>query len=307
MKIIVTGAAGHFGSNLVGQLLQRGSEVIGIDNLLYGGEGLLACYSHPRFKFQKTDLLRESIDDIGDADAIVHLAALVGPVCDLSTDAAWATNYTITARLCETVRQTGIKLILASTCSNYGILKGTATESSPLDPIGTYAETKVEAEKLVLQLEEQVAVLRFGTLAGISPRPRLDILLNQWSYEALSKGVIECYQPEAWRPFVHVADASDAVISVLTNWQHTKHRCYNVVGFNTTKLQLAMEVMARTGCRVTESSGTGDLRNYSVDGDLIKKDLGFNPRFNMAECVNEVCSALELGILQPRPTHYNHN
>ena len=305
MKVIVTGAAGHFGSKLVGQLLQLDFEVVGIDKLHYGGEGLLAYYSHPRFEFRKLDLNQEFIDSFDDVDAIVHLAALTGPICDRSTDAAWATNHELTARICNAVKQTGVKLIFASTCSNYGILEGTATESSPLKPIGTYAETKVGAEKLVAQLEDRAVVLRFATLAGISPRPRLDTLLNQWSNEALSQGVIECYQSEAWRPFVHVADASEAVISVLTNWPQIKHRCYNVVGFNTTKHELAMEIMAQTGCRVTDSPSPGDLRDYSVSGGLIKKDLGFTPRFNMAECVNEVCSALKLGVLQPRPFHYN--
>ena len=130
-------------------------------------------------------------------------------------------------------------------------------------------------------------------------------LLNQWSYEALSQGAIECYQPEAWRPFIHVADASEAVTSALTSWPQIKHRCYNVVGFNTTKRQLAAEIMAQTGCRITDSPSPGDLRNYWVSGDLIKNDLGFTPQFNMAECVNEVCSALKLGVLQPRASYYN--
>ena len=129
MKVIVTGAAGHFGSKLVGDLLHRDIEVIGIDKLLYGGEGLLGSYSHPCFEFQKMDLLQGFTADLDGVDAIVHLAALVGPVCDRSTEAAWATNQGITSSICDAIKQTEIKLILASTCSNIVNLAGTCSQN----------------------------------------------------------------------------------------------------------------------------------------------------------------------------------
>lgn len=303
--ILVTGAGGHFGSFLVGQLLRRDFEVVGLDTLLYGGEGMLSFFSHPRFRFHRLDLTEEFPGPVEAVDYVVHLAALVGPVCNRDTRRAWETNYGATAKIRDWVKRVGARLIFASTCSNYGALTEVATEDSPLMPLGTYAETKVAAEKLVGELGPSGVALRFGTLAGLSPRPRFDTLLNQLAYEACSTGRIECYRPRARRPFAHIADAADAVTTVLTHWSKISHPCYNVVGFNTTVGELAAAIRDHTRCEVVEVAASADDRDYAVSAERIADELGFRPQVAMETCVREMCSAVRLGVVRPRAEHYN--
>ena len=305
MRVIVTGAAGHLGSRLVAELLNRGVQVTGVDCLLHGGEGLLSTFSHPDFTFLNMDLRSDGLDAAGEGDCVVHLAAMVGPICDKDPDRAWETNLRVTSRICDWANVTGTKLLFASTCSNYGIADGEATEDSPLKPLGTYAETKVAGENLVARLEDQAVTLRFGTLAGLSPRPRFDTLLNQLCYEAINDGRIECYQPGARRPFAHVSDAAGAVATVIQDWDRVARPCYNVVGFNITKRQLAEAVRDRTGCEIVDFPESADRRDYAVSDQAIRGNFGWRPRYDVAACVEEMCSALELEIVKPRKEHYN--
>ena len=306
MKVVVTGAAGHLGSVVVERLLRHQMDVIGVDNLLYGGEGLLPFFSHPRFRFLKADVRDDLTDALGGgADGVIHLAALVGPMCEKNPQEARAVNEEATANLCRWARRAGAKGIFASTCSNYGVYDGVADEASPLTPLGVYAETKTAAERLVTELLDDGVTLRFGTLAGLSPRPRFDTLLNQLAYEACSQGKITCRRPWARRPFLHVGDAADAVGALLTQWPQARHRCYNVVGFNTTIRELAEAVRAETGCAIEEAVVAADGRDYAVNAALIAQELGFQPRRGLSDCVKEVCDGIRLGVVRPRQEHYN--
>ncbi len=306
MRVVVTGAAGHLGSVLVELLLRREIEVIAVDTLLYGGEGLLSRFSQPGFRFVKQDVREDVAAAFGDGvDAVVHLAALVGPVCEQDPQAAWAVNRDATANVCRWARGAGAKVIFASTCSNYGIYDGLATEEAPLSPLGVYAETKTAAERLIAELVDDGVTLRFGTLAGLSPRPRFDTLLNQLACEACTHGKIVCRRPLARRPFLHVLDAAQAVVTLLEAWPRARHRCYNVVGFNTTIRELAEATRAQTACTIDEAPAAVDGRDYAVSATLIAEDLGFQPQFTMRDCVRDVCAAIRLGIVRPRQEHYN--
>ncbi len=306
MKVIVTGAAGHFGSMLVGHLLYQGIEVVAVDRLMHQGESLLGFLSHPKFRFENIDLRQRFLADDEEAEFVVHLAALVGPVCEVDSEESWRTNHEVVGRVKDWVKsRKDTRMIFSSTCSNYGITEGMATESTPLTPTSVYAETKVAAEDVIADLGDRGIVLRFGTLAGLSPRPRFDTLLNQWAYEGWSTGTIECQQPEAWRPFIHVTDAVEAVIGLITDWPNNIPSCYNVVGFNTTKIDLAKEVQRQTGCELKLVEAAVDRRDYAVSDESFRNAMGIQPKFNMADCVGEVYGALKLGILEPRSNHYN--
>ena len=305
LKVIVTGSAGHFGSFFTNRMLQNNVKVIGIDNLLYGGDSMLSFISHPNFEFKNLDICNGLDAFDGRADYIIHFAALVGPVCDKKPEKAWQINYEATLKICKWAEINGSKLIFLSTCSNYGIQKGLATEKSELNPLGIYAKTKVAAEKQILANFRNSKILRIATLAGLSPRPRFDTMLNQWVYEGFSKGEIECYQPQANRPFTHLLDASEALLMLMKNWEKATGECYNVVGFNTSKKELANRISIFTGCEVTETKVLPDKRNYAVSADLIKKDLEFTPSCDIDFCIDEVLSALKMGIISPRSDHYN--
>ena len=139
--------------------IAEGDEVVGFDVLRYGGESLLGSISDSRFSFKKLDLRKASTREFEGLDAVAHLAALVGPICDKFPGDAWETNVGATEMICRVASEQGIRVLLASTCSNYGTLAGVADENSPLNPLGVYAQTKVAAENLFSAMEDQALVL----------------------------------------------------------------------------------------------------------------------------------------------------
>ena len=305
MRLLITGVAGHFGSMLAQTALGLGWKVVGVDNLLYGGQGMLSFFGDPNFDFIRHDVSKGLPQGVGEVDAVMHFAGLIGPICDRDTDHAYATNVGSTKAIGAWVNEREIPLLFASTCSNYGIHSGLADEDSDLHPLGEYARNKVECEAFLSDEVEKSFAFRFATLAGLSPRPRFDTLLNQWVDEALKNNLIECYDPAAHRPFLHVRDAVSAIVTVINRIDDLPRHCYNVVGFNTTKGELADEIATVTGCKVTEVPIDTDRRDYAVSAKRIEKDLGFVPRISLADCIKEVHDALTLGVTKASAEHFN--
>ena len=225
--ILVTGGAGYIGSLLTGELLRQGYLVTVIDELLFGGDSLVAYLNHPNFRFAKHDVweprtLRVALrdDDWPVPEAVVHLAGIVGfPACQsVGRQVAWRYNVEATERVYQQAVELGIKRILfASSYSNYGISQdgGPVTEESVLNPQSLYAETKIAAERyLMAQADNECAPLlfRFATLYGISPRTRFDLIVNQFVYEAFTKRQLLIYQRGYSRSFVHVRDVIKGII-----------------------------------------------------------------------------------------------
>jgi nucleoside-diphosphate-sugar epimerase len=302
--VVVTGCAGYLGSLLCLRLLEDGRHVVGMDQLRYGGEGLSGFISHPHFRFIKTDIRALKEGMIPAAGTFIHLAALVGPVCDQDKEAAMEVNCDASVRLAQWTAAKKMKFVFASTCSNYGVHDGLAHEDAALKPVGTYAESKVRAEREILKLSG-AKVLRLGTLAGISPRTRSDLLINQWVWDAVSSGSISCFAPKARRPFLHVRDAADAVATLIERWDLARSGCYNAAGFNVSKEELAAEISRVTGCTVEVRGEGTDVRNYSVTSELIQREVGFRPRVGMAACVEEVYQTVKDAIFTPRDCHRN--
>jgi nucleoside-diphosphate-sugar epimerase len=275
-----------------------------MDQLRYGGEALSGFISHPHFRFIKADIRSLKEGMIPAADAFIHLAALVGPVCDQDKGTAMEVNCQASIRLAQWTAAKNTRFVFASTCSNYGVYDGLAHEHVALKPVGTYAESKVNAEREILKLKG-AKVLRLGTLAGISPRTRSDLLINQWVWDAVSSGRISCFAPKAKRPFLHVRDASDAVATLIERWDDARADCYNAAGFNVSKEELASEISRVTGCKVEVRDEDMDLRDYSVSSELIQEELGFRPRVGMAACVEEVYQTVKDSIFVPRDCHKN--
>jgi nucleoside-diphosphate-sugar epimerase len=302
--VVVTGCGGYLGSLLCLRLLEDGRHVVGIDQLRYGGEALAGFISHPRFRFIKTDVRSLQEDMIPAARALVHLAALVGPVCEQDRRTAMEINCDASVRLARWTTAKTMKFVFASTCSNYGVCDGLAHEDVALKPFGTYAESKVKAEREILTLRG-AKVLRLGTLAGISPRTRSDLLINQWVWDAVSSGRIDCFAPSAKRPFLHVRDAADAIATLIDRWDDARSDCYNAAGFNVSKGELAAEISRVTGCTVEIRGDDEDRRDYAVTSALIQKELGIQPRVGMTACVDEVYRTVKYSIFQPRGCHRN--
>ena len=230
MKILVTGGAGFVGSILLPKLLDKGYQVRVLDNLMCGGGGLLPYFINKNFEFIRGDILDSNIvrESISDIDLIIHLAAIVGyPACKKQPELAKAVNLDATANI-DKSRSKNQPIIFASTISNYGSVEtGFCTENTPLNPLTLYGETKTSAERHLLD-SGNVVVYRFATAIGLSPRLRLDLLVNDFVYQALKNKQLIVYEKDFKRAFVHVTDMVRAIIFAIENSDRMLDNVYNI-------------------------------------------------------------------------------
>ena len=276
MKVLITGGAGYLGSILTGELLSHGYEVDVVDRLNYGDSGVRP-YKHLRnYRFHRFDVrdqykLGEVVSQV---DVVVHLAALVGEsLCQDRKRDATSVNVDGTRIVAEQCKKHGKPLVFASTCSNYGVTEDYADEDSPLNPKGLYAETKVAGEKIVSELDDYM-ILRFATLFGVSPRMRLDLMLNEWTTQLMDEGFIDIYQPEACRPILNVKDAAKTIWRVIGTlpWQTGVTYNVGVNEFNLTKRELAELIKDEVGGEIVYVE-RGDPRNYKVNFSKLNEIL----------------------------------
>lgn len=306
MKIVVTGGAGYLGSVLSLALLECGHEVRIVDNLMYGGHGLLPLVGHPRFRFRRTDIRdsRAVASALDGADAIVHLAAIVGdPACARVPDVACAVNYDASGQLLAAAQDAGIqRFVFASTCSNYGRMADPsvfATEADALRPLSLYAETKVAVERLLLQLPLPMVstVLRFATLYGVSPRMRFDLTVNQFVRETHQRRKLTVYGEQFWRPYVHVRDAARAIVAVLAAPAGlVAGEVFNVGDTDENYRKLDLIDVIRQEFRdpdVEFVSVIEDPRDYRVSFDHIRTVLNYQTTRKVRDGVAEIAGALD--------------
>lgn len=290
MRVCITGAAGYVGSVLTGLLLENDYQVVGLDNLTFGGQGLLRHFRNPNFEFVKADV-RDS-EDVEEAakgcDVLIHLAAIVGyPACKEHPALAEEVNFYAT----EDIYFLGIPTIFASTQSVYGKVEGIATEDTPTAPLSVYAETKANAEKFIVD----GVILRFPTAFGLSPRMRLDLLVNDFVYKAVTDRYLVVYQPQFMRSFLHVYDLARAYLFTLENFTEMQGNTYNVGSdsLNFSKQHLCEIIQAETNCAVFYEDFDKDLdsRNYSISCKKIAQ-LGYNATVPLKEGVRELARGI---------------
>ncbi len=280
MNVLVSGGAGYLGSVLVSQLIHIEDKVTVIDRLDWGIEPLVGSLGYSGLEFIKEDIVTYTPPDVEKYDRIVHLAAIVGEkACDEDTRETIRTNIEGLKNVCSW----GPPVIFASTCSNYGIHDGLATEESPLNPVSLYATTKIEGEQIVL--ESHGIILRFGTLCGVSPRMRWDLLVNDLARSAVEDKSFSLYGINAWRPYLHIRDACNAIQEALG---HRGPGVYNIVCDNLTKLQLIAMVQHQFPKFDTRIERVGDSRDYRVSGKKASEILGWEPRYTIQEAFTSV-------------------
>jgi nucleoside-diphosphate-sugar epimerase len=316
--VLVTGGAGYIGSMLTGVLLERGDRVTVVDTLLFGGESLLAYHHHDRFRFTTGD-----VTDPAHYDAVVHLAAIVGfPACQaVGKDVAWRYNTEAVERVFEAAEKSGARrFVFASTYSNYGLSPdGQAmTEDSPLQPQSLYAETKIAAERLLLERAAAArcapVVLRFATLFGVSPRTRFDLIVNQFVLDALTQRRLVIYQRGYARSFVHVRDVCAAIaIALDAEESRVRGQIFNVGGDeqNHTKdevVEMVRRHVPGTEVEIRDLTFGGDMRDIRVSFAKIRSVLGFVPARDVESGVREVRDALQDGLIRdPRDERYRNS
>jgi nucleoside-diphosphate-sugar epimerase len=307
-RVVVTGGAGYVGSIVSSHLLMNGYDVVVLDALRAGGEAMLNFDGGQRFTMVAGDVRDEMVlaRALANADAVVHLAAVVGePACKPDPESARAIILGGTESVLAAVARHRVpRFVLVSTCSNYGVSKADviADEDCPLNPLGIYAKSKVEAELLALQPQASasVAVLRLGTICGLSPRMRFDLLVNEMARAAALGDRLEVFGPGAWRPFLHIRDAARAIQCALEQSAPPgSGRVFNVVGENYQKLGL-VELVKRhyADVAVDVTDKIPDPRDYRADATRIRTEWGFEPRYTVEDAFLEIASAVRAGVFR---------
>jgi nucleoside-diphosphate-sugar epimerase len=305
-SVVVTGGAGYLGSVITSRLLFGGWSVTVFDRLAGSGESLLGFASHPEFRLVAADVRDEDLlrTACAGASAVVHLAAVVGEAACAADEAnARSINEGGTRAVLSAAEAAGIRrLVMISTCSNYGVSSPDvlADEDAPLRPLGIYAASKVRAEQMVLAHAGPLLTcgLRLGTICGLSPKMRFDLLINEMARAAVLGDAIAIFAPDAWRPFLHIRDAARAVEWALQAPDDVVARqVFNVVGENYQKKQLIDLVRARyPDASISITHAVPDARDYRVAGDRIRERGGFSPEHTIDAAFAEVAEAVCAGV-----------
>ena len=297
-EILITGGAGFYGSIVTRRLLAAGHKVHVVDNLMYGPLPLMELFVNPNFTFTRGDVLdREMMKRLCDGkDIVVHLAALVGyPLCKKEPERARQVNVGGTSSVIAALdRHT--KLIYASTGSNYGEVEGICTEETPLNPLSLYGETKTEAEYMCMGRGNCVSY-RFATAFGLSPRLRLDLMINDFTYQALVNRYLVVYEKHFRRTFIHIQDMARCVEHTVDNFDAMKNNVYNVGddSMNFTKEDIVLKLRQKLDFMVHFAAigEDADKRDYEVSYEKIRK-VGFRTEIDMERGMDELIAGLSL-------------
>ena len=294
-NILVTGGAGYLGSTLVPELLKLGNKVTVLDNLMFGHASLLDCCYYNTFEVVRGDARDKTLIQklTSDKDIIIPLAALVGaPLCNRDKIGADTTNRGAIKTLVEVLSKKQ-RIIIPTTNSGYGIgQKGIyCTEETPLNPISFYGQTKVEAEKIVLDRGNSIS-LRLATVFGISPRMRVDLLVNDFTYRAVKDRFIIVFEGHFKRNYIHVRDTARAFIHAIENFDMMKDEPYNVglSDANLSKLELCAKIEEQLPDFVYLQAPVGedpDKRDYIVSNEKIER-TGFAPKYSLEMGIREL-------------------
>ena len=294
-SVLVTGAAGYIGSILCEHLLDAGYRVTAVDNLMYGQHSLFHLCANPRFEFVYGDVRDEGLMRrlVKGADVLIPLAAIVGaPACDRDPWLARSVNLEA-VRLLNRLRSPSQLVIFPNTNSGYGIKSGDVycTEDTPLEPISLYGQTKVQAEAELLD-SPNVITLRLATVFGMSPRMRLDLLVNQFVYAAVTDGYIVIYEKDFKRNYIHIRDVADCFIHCIEHADQMVGRPYNVGldAANLSKEELALKIKEYVPNFYIHFAPVGsdpDKRNYIVSNQRLR-EAGFEARRSLDEGIQEL-------------------
>ena len=313
MKATVTGGAGYVGALVVDELLEAGHDVRILDVLLHGQEDVAADLQSRGVELVRGDIRDEDARRraLEGADAVVHLAAIVGdPACAKDPALSNEVNVEGSRALVEDARRYGVgRLVFASTCSNYGRMEDPTVpvdETGVLAPVSLYAEQKVGIEKALLNgtavqgggdSDLTKTCLRFATVYGVGRRMRFDLTVNEFTRDLWAERKLDVFGELFWRPYIHVADAARAVALVLDSPEEkVAGEVFNAGHSNENyrKLDLVEVITERLGRGDVEYvSRDEDPRDYKVSFEKIKDVLGFKPQMRVPDGVDEIVGALE--------------
>ncbi len=293
--VLVTGGAGYLGSVLCEHLLSAGYRVTVVDNLMHGQHSLFHLCAHSAFEFVFGDVRDERLirRAVNDADVLIPLAAVVGrPACDRDPWLARSVNLEA-IQLLNRLRSPRQLVIFPTTNSGYGAKSGEVycTEDTPLEPISFYGQTKAQAEAELLETPNVVS-LRLATVFGMSPRMRLDLLVNHFAYTAFTVGYIVIFEKNFKRNYIHIRDVADCFLHCIENTERMVGRPYNVGldAANLSKEELTFKIKEYVPNFYIHFSEVGtdpDKRNYIVSSQRLR-ETGFEARRSLDEGIQEL-------------------
>ncbi|SDU03326.1 Nucleoside-diphosphate-sugar epimerase [Verrucomicrobium sp. GAS474] len=300
-KILVTGGAGYIGSVLVPQLLQRGHSVTVLDTFIFRQHTLADACAYETFQVVRGDardekLLRKLTADV---DYVIPLAALVGaPMCARDEVGATTINQGAVELLCRILRPEQ-RMIYPNTNSGYGVATGDkfCTEETPLSPISLYGITKTKAEEAVLARGNSLT-FRLATVFGMSPRMRVDLLVNDFVYRALNDRAALIFEGHFKRNYIHVRDVAGAFIHAIDNFEAMQGKPYNVglEDANLSKLELCAKIKEHLPQFTYVEAAIGedpDKRDYIVSNQRILA-TGFTPQWSLDRGIVELIKGYQI-------------
>jgi len=300
-RVLVTGGGGYIGSVLVPDLLAQGLAVTVVDTFRSSGTALASCCRYPCFEAVRGDVRDESLmrSLVARADVILPLAALVGaPLCDRDPSAAVGVNRDSILMLLRLLSRDQ-KLVFPTSNSGYGVGERDryCTEESPLRPVSLYGRTKVEAEQAILDRGQGVT-LRLATVFGMSPRMRLDLLVNDLTYRAVKDRVAVIFEGHFRRNYIHVRDVARAFVHAIESYDGMNGRPYNVglSEANLSKVELCQAIQRHVPDFTYVEAPVGedpDKRDYVVSNARLEA-TGFLPRWSLDDGIAELVRGYQM-------------
>jgi len=300
-RVLITGGAGYLGSTLAEHLLANNYEVTVLDNLSYSQLSLLHLFKNKKFVFIRGDVRDTKLlaELVSKHDVIIPLAAIVGmPACRANPELTVDVNYKqiLTILSASTPRH---KIILPNTNSQYGSSTAIITEESPFNPLSLYAKTKCDAENALLESGNGIS-LRLATVFGVSPRMRIDLLVNDFVYKSLVDGYLVLFEAHFKRNYIHVLDIARTFEFMIINYDTCNNNAFNVglSSANLTKLELANKIKQYVPDLVIkqdEFKEDADKRNYIVSNEKLES-RGWQPLYDLDYGITELTNAYQFVI-----------
>jgi nucleoside-diphosphate-sugar epimerase len=302
MKVLITGGAGYLGSVITGKMLNEGYEVTVLDKLIFNQVSLLSYTSNPNFKFIHGDVRNESLLErlCNESDVIIPLAAIVGfPACASEPELAKEINFKQIINIVKYCNGKGKKILYPNTNSGYGLGTGQVEcdEESPLTPISVYGQTKCEAENF-LKTSTDAIIFRLATVFGVSPRMRTDLLVNDFTYKAITDKYIVVFEKSFKRNFIHIQDVANVFLFMLKNYDTYKGEIFNVglSSANLSKQELLEKIQGHVknfAVSYNDFYEDPDKRNYIVSNTKVES-TGWKPEWDLDRGIEELIMAYQM-------------
>ena len=310
-KVLVTGAGGYIGTQLVKDLVKSGNDVTAVDRFFFGQETLKDFFSNPKVSIVQKDIRDLTEADMGGHEVVCDLACLSNdPAGEIDPALTYSINRDGRIHVASTAKRAGVnKYIISSSCSVYGQgQEPQLTEKSATNPISVYAKSTLEAEQQNLSIADKnfsVTSLRNATVFGLSNRMRFDLVVNLMTLTAFQKGrIIVMGGGKQWRPLVHLSDVSNAFQLIInSSIDNVNQEVFNIGldNFQIKNLAYLVREELPINIEIDVAPDDADKRDYNVVFEKARNKLNFIPKVSVVDGIREIYSALKIGSVDTGP------